>query len=38
MSAAFSAAANGAKLPIYIIISRKTDLPNFVSPDNCMFV
>jgi hypothetical protein len=35
MSAAYSAAANGAKLPIFIIVSRKTDLPNFESPENC---
>jgi hypothetical protein len=35
ISAAFSATASGIKLPIYMIIPRKTDLPNFSPPNNC---
>lgn len=35
LSAAFTAAASGRKLPIFMIIPRKTDLPDFEPPDNC---
>ncbi|RNA17277.1 pogo transposable element with KRAB domain-like [Brachionus plicatilis] len=34
LSAAFTASASGEKLPIYIVVPRKTDLPNFKVPDN----
>jgi hypothetical protein len=37
-SAAFSANANGKKLPVSIIILRITDSPNFTPPDNVLLV
>ena len=33
---AVSSSANGNKLPLFIIIPRKTDLPNFVPPENAV--
>ena len=38
LSAAFSATASGNKLPILIIIPRKTDLPNFIPPSNVKLI
>lgn len=34
LSAMFTATASGKKLPIYIIVPRMTDLPDYVPPDN----
>ncbi|RNA04042.1 Pogo transposable element with, partial [Brachionus plicatilis] len=34
MSLAVSSAANGNKLPIYVIIPRRTELPEYDSPEN----
>ena len=34
MSAAFTASASGEKLPIFIIIPRLTDMPDYTPPDN----
>lgn len=38
ISAAFTASAAGDKLPIFIIVPRKTDLPNYTPPDNVLVV
>ena len=35
VSAAFSGTASGKKLPIYLILPRKSELPNYSPPDNC---
>jgi hypothetical protein len=34
LSAAFTACADGQKLPIYIVIPRATPLPDYTPPDN----
>lgn len=34
ISACFTATAAGEKLPIYILIPRKTDIPNYIPPNN----
>ncbi|CAF0972309.1 unnamed protein product [Brachionus calyciflorus] len=34
LSAAFSATADGEKLPVYVLVSRKSDLPNYTPPNN----
>ncbi len=34
MSAAFCASADGHKLPVLIIVPRKTDIPSFTPPEN----
>ncbi len=38
LSAAFCSSSNGKKLPVLIIVPRKTDLPNFQPPDNVVII
>jgi hypothetical protein len=38
LSAAFGATASGIKLPIYIIVPRKTELSNYEPPENVVLV
>lgn len=38
MSAAFTAAADGTKLPILILVPRATDLPDFEPPSNVIVI
>jgi hypothetical protein len=38
ISAAFTATASGIKLPILILVPRKTPLPNFDVPPNCCVI
>lgn len=38
ISLAFTAAANGKKLPLLIILSRKTPLKSFICPDNVRII
>ncbi|CAF1085979.1 unnamed protein product [Brachionus calyciflorus] len=38
ISAAFTASAAGDKLPIFILVPRKTDMPNYTPPDNVLIV
>ena len=37
ISAAYYITASGLKLPIYLILPRKTEIPEFEAPDNCKF-
>jgi hypothetical protein len=37
LSAAFTATAGGKKLPIFMIVPRKTDLPDYEPPDDCKY-
>jgi hypothetical protein len=36
LSAAFSSTASGLKLPIFLIVPRKTDLPDYEPPEECI--
>jgi hypothetical protein len=38
ISAAFSATASGLKLPILVLVPRKTKLPNFEAPSNVCII
>ncbi|CAF0945799.1 unnamed protein product [Brachionus calyciflorus] len=38
ISAAFTASSAGEKLPIFILVPRKTDLPNYTPPENVVIV
>ncbi|CAF1027868.1 unnamed protein product [Brachionus calyciflorus] len=38
ISAGFTPAADGSKFPIFVIVPRKNDLPNFTPPDNVIVV
>jgi hypothetical protein len=38
LSAAFGATASGIKLPILVLVPRKTDLPNFIPPSNVKLI
>lgn len=38
MSAAFTASADGSKLPILILVPRASDLPDYTPPDNVIVI